>query len=435
MISIGNFITVMLLPFMVITVGCNSSPKTGDNDMLPSDSFKDLVMAGYQGWFNAEGDGAGRGWYHYQKDGRFEPGYCTIDMWPEMTEYPDRYRTAFRFADGSPAYVFSSYDESTTDLHFRWMKEYGIDGVFMQRFVSTIKSPAGFAHYDRILDAAFRAAEKYDRVICIMYDLSGMNAEDYQKVIDDWKYLVSKFNLLNNKKPVCYLSHNGKPLVAVWGIGFNDKRKYGLDEVEKIIRFLKDDPQYGGSSVQVGVPAYWRELKNDAIPDTRLHQIIKMSDIVHPWFVGRYKSENEYNAFRDLIVKDIAWCKENNIDYVPTVFPGFSWKNLYPGSVTDLIPRRKGSFYWRQLAGAIESGAEMIYVAMFDEIDEGTAIFKCAHDVPVVTPDQVEAGGMINVFVPIERDVESDYYMWLTGQAAAMLRKSIPFTYEKPVKR
>lgn len=34
------------------------------------------------------------------------------------------------------------------------------------------------------------------------------------------------------------------------------------------------------------------------------------------------------------------------------------------------------------MMGAIRAGAEMIYVAMFDEIDEGTAIFKCAKEVP-----------------------------------------------------
>jgi len=27
-------------------------------------SYKNLVMAGYQGWFTAEGDGAERGWRH-----------------------------------------------------------------------------------------------------------------------------------------------------------------------------------------------------------------------------------------------------------------------------------------------------------------------------------------------------------------------------------
>ncbi|MBE0654615.1 MAG: hypothetical protein IH594_12500 [Bacteroidales bacterium] len=262
-----------------------------------------------------------------------------------------------------------------------------------------------------------------------------MNAEDYQKVIDDWKYLTKKFNLLNEKKPKNYLSHNGKPLVAVWGIGFNDNRKYGLEEAKKIIKFLKYDKEYGGAAVQVGVPARWRELGNDAVPDPKLHEIIGMADIVHPWFVGRYRSESEYDAFRELIIEDMRWCNEKDIDYVPTVFPGFSWKNLYPRYETDMIPRRKGDFYWRQLSGAIQSGAEMIYVAMFDEIDEGTAIFKCAHKVPVVKPDQVTAGGMLNVFVPIEEGISSDYYLWLTGQAAKMLRKDMEFSLMKPKRK
>ena len=28
-------------------------------------TYKGMVMAGYQGWFNCEGDGADRGWTHY----------------------------------------------------------------------------------------------------------------------------------------------------------------------------------------------------------------------------------------------------------------------------------------------------------------------------------------------------------------------------------
>jgi hypothetical protein len=45
-------------------------------------SYNGLVMAGYQGWFAAEGDDSNRGWYHYD----FKNGNATIDLWPDMTE-------------------------------------------------------------------------------------------------------------------------------------------------------------------------------------------------------------------------------------------------------------------------------------------------------------------------------------------------------------
>jgi hypothetical protein len=38
------------------------------------------IMAGYQGWFTAEGDGANAGWRHYSKRGQFRPGSCNIDL-------------------------------------------------------------------------------------------------------------------------------------------------------------------------------------------------------------------------------------------------------------------------------------------------------------------------------------------------------------------
>src|SRR5512146_2437127 len=44
------------------------------------------VLCGYQGWFTCPGDGSGRGWFHWSKD-VFEPGSCTIDLWPDMSEY------------------------------------------------------------------------------------------------------------------------------------------------------------------------------------------------------------------------------------------------------------------------------------------------------------------------------------------------------------
>src|SRR5688572_6740178 len=73
-------------------------------------SYKGLVMAGYQGWFNAPEDGAGRGWYHYRQRGEFAPGNTKVDMWPETKELEKVYKTAFKHADSSPAYLPSSND-------------------------------------------------------------------------------------------------------------------------------------------------------------------------------------------------------------------------------------------------------------------------------------------------------------------------------------
>lgn len=139
-------------------------------------SYNNLVMAGYQGWFNANGDATDRRWYHYQNSScGFYPGCSSIDLWPDMEEYEKKYSIPFQHEDGSRAYLFSSNDEDSVDLHFRWMKEYGIDRVFMQRFVVEIKRPEGKNHIDKVLENALKAARKYERAISIMYYLSGFS--------------------------------------------------------------------------------------------------------------------------------------------------------------------------------------------------------------------------------------------------------------------
>lgn len=407
------FLTVALLGYLY--------PSLAQTKIHPYMTYNNLVMVGYQGWFNAEGDGAGRGWNHYTHDKIFAPGHTKVDYWPDVSEYPKKYKTGFKLASGEPAYVFSSYDESTVDLHFKWMKEYGIDGAFMQRFITTVMNPKGASHYEKVLTSALKASKKYNRAIAIMYDLSGMKPENYKDVIEDWKRLVKKYHF--NNKDYCenYLFHRNKPLVAIWGAGFNDGRKYNLKDVEKIVDFLKNDPEYGGCSILLGVPTWWRELKFDTQDDPFLHALIRKIDIVQPWFVGRYNEET-YPGFKKRIQDDLAWCTKNGLDYAPVAFPGFSWKNMRHNDPFDAIPRNKGHFFWKQLAGAIESGAKMIYVAMFDEIDEGTAIFKCAQEVPVGE----------SRFVPYEKEIKPDWYMWLAGQAAGMLKEEVPFSGSMP---
>jgi len=387
-------------------------------------SYKGLIMAGYQGWHNTPEDGAGRGWGHYLQKGVFGPGNLKIDMWPEPGEYKKLYKTPFRLSDSSVAVLPSDHDASTTDIRFSWMKEYGIDGVFMQRFINNTKRNPNRSHFNKVLADALKASQKYKRAIAVMYDLSGArDSVDVDALINDWKNLVDSMKITSRGDEQTYLYHNGKPLVVLWGVGFNDNRKYTLRTVERMVEFLQNDPVYGGCAIMLGVPTYWRQLGRDVLSDPRLHDLLKKIDIVHPWTVGRYKDEATYSAYMDIQKGDIAWCRENKVGYVPNVFPGFSWSNLNPSSQFDQIPRNRGRFYWKQLSGAISNGAEMIYVAMFDEVDEGTSIMKISQN-PPVGPSR---------FVTFEEGIPSDYYLYLTGYAGKMLRKEIPFQGDIPM--
>lgn len=409
-------ITSIIFAVIVAITSATAATKHAKESQFTS--YKGLVMAGYQGWFNAPDDGANRGWNHYRKGNLFEPGACTIDAWPDVTEYEKLYATDFENEDGTPALTFSSYDKSTTDLHFKWMREYGIDGAFMQRFVQTIKSSTGLAHSNVVLDNALNAAEENNRAIAVMYDLSGMNPEDYQCVIDDWKEMVDNLQL-TSRTGNNYLYHNGKPLVAIWGVGFGG-RAYGYTEFQALIDFFKDDAEYGGCSILFGVPTYWRELGGDTDKDERLHDIIKQGDIVHPWHVGRFNPTNLDNQ-KALVEADIAWCKKEGLDYVPVIYPGFSWHNMNTDSELNSIPRLRGEFMWEQIANVVAVGAEMIYYAMFDEIDEATAIFKISNTPPICE----------SPFITTE-DMPTDHYLWLAGMGGKMMRHEIIYHKEIP---
>lgn len=401
---ISEFIALNQFPKEVVM----SDPATKTTESMNRvrfKSIKNLVMAGYQGWFNTPEDGAGLGWKHFEKEKEFKLGKCTIDLWPDVSEYEKTYETAFKLPDETPAKVFSSYDASTTDLHFKWMKQYGIDGVFMQRFVVSIRNQKGKDNYNKILNNAVLSAEKYDRAICLMYDLSGMEAGEEDILICDWKELCEKYKLVSRNNNH-YVYHHGKPLVAVWGIGFNDRRKYGYEQVKKIIDFLKSE----GCSILVGVPTHWRTLTIDAVSDTRLLELVKQADIVHPWLVGRFDN-NTYEPYRKSIEEDIKWCKANGKDYMPVLFPGFSWHNMKKDAPQNMIPRLGGRFFWKQVKGAVDAGAESLYLAMFDEIDEGTAFFKCTNTPPVGESS----------FITYEGEAP-DHYLWLAGEAAKYLR-------------
>lgn len=377
------------------------------------------IMAGYQGWFRAPGDGTGGGWAHYEIQGKFEPGFSAVEMWPDLSEMDadEKFATPFRHGDGSVAHVFSSVVPKTVMRHFRWMEECGLDGVFLQRFVGVAKSARGRAALQQVMANVRAGAERHSRVWAMMYDLSGGSDTDIPgSVVADWKRLVDEDGI---RKDRMYLHHNGKPVVSVWGIGFNDRRRYTLAQCLELVAFLKDDPVYGGNTVMIGVPTYWRTLTSDTLADPLLHEIAKKADIISPWAVGRLNNLGDVRKYvRETAAQDLAWCREQGRDFLPVAYPGFSWFNLMKGRNTaaafDAIPRLKGEFLKAQLDGHIGNGVTMIYQAMFDEIDEGTAIFKVTNTPPVGESPFLGYEGL-----------PSDFYMRLVGDAAKRLKQKL----------
>lgn len=384
-------------------------------DGVDTSTLTGKVMCGYQGWFNCEGDGMESGWTHWAANRRkpFAPGNVTVDLWPDMSEFDadERYATGFVHSDGRVAEVFSSANGKTIQRHFRWMRDYGIDGAFVQRFANGLKSKNGLRHKNVVLTNARESANRNGRAYAVMYDLSGLKSGEVDVVREDWQWLRETMKITDDP---AYLNHEGAPLVAVWGIGFSEKgkpRDYSLSECRELITALKND----GCTVMLGVPTGWRNLDRDADSDPELHRILELADVVSPWTVGRYRTPEgvERHAGKDW-KPDLSWCKERDIDYLPVVFPGFSWHNL-TGQELGAIPRLKGKFLWSQIVAAKQTGCEMIYVAMFDEVDEGTAIFKCTDDPPV---------GADVSFLSYE-GMASDHYLRLTGMGGKLLRGEI----------
>jgi hypothetical protein len=377
------------------------------------------VVCGYQGWFRAEGDASGLGWVHYGPGKRFAPGNCSFDVWPDLAEFTpeERYASPFQFADGTRAPLFSSVHPLTVRRHFRWMKDYGLDGAMLQRFAVGLSPGRGAAALDMVLRQCTESANAEGRSLTVMYDLSGLKPERFGVVAEDWQRLVAA----GQTQQPCYQYHAGKPLVALWGLGFND-RPAAVAEWQALLQQIRST----GAAVMLGVPSYWREGKADALPDPAIRALIQQADIVSPWSVGRFGRPSEVAGYAQKVWQpDLKACAQSGQGYLPVIFPGFSWHNLSAlrgkEARLDQIPRLGGQLLWKQALEAKQAGAQMVYVAMFDELDEGTAIMKCGGPRPVGASPFVDLS-----------DVPTDHYLWLSGQIGRMLRSEIPATAELP---
>ena len=155
-------------------------PYTGPSERgVDTGTLTGKMMCGYQGWFACEGDGAELGFQHWTRRGWvLAPENAKIDLWPDVSELgtEERFGTDFRHADGRPAEVFSSFKQATVLRHFQWMREYGIDGAFVQRFIASLRGAESLRMNNTVLAHCREGANRNGRAYAVMYDLSGLRA-------------------------------------------------------------------------------------------------------------------------------------------------------------------------------------------------------------------------------------------------------------------
>jgi hypothetical protein len=391
---------VLVAAVAIVSPG-HSQPVTSPPPVIDATTLRHKVLCGYQGWFRCPGDPAGEGWWHWSRNAaRIAPGTLAFEMWPDTSEYTAEELYAapgFTHPDGTPARLFSSAHPRTVERHFGWMQQYGIDGAFVQRFLVELGRPST----DRVLGHVRAAAAKTGRVYGICYDLSGASKERlYDRLVSDWKRLVDTEKVTRDDR---YLHHGGKPVVFVWGF-FSDR--FGPELAHKIIDFFKAGGPYSAALVG-GCNWPWRAEK-----DAEWARAFRRFDVISPWNVGHVtRVDGRKYAATDSWKDDQAEARKAGMCYLPVVYPGFGWTNLKGKRATrDTVPRLGGEFFWRQFATAADLGIDMAYVAMFDEVDEGTAIFKVSNSPPTRAAFGTYDG------------LPSDWYLRLTGEGSKVIR-------------
>ena len=158
-------------------------------------------------------------------------------------------------------------------------------------------------------------------------------------------------------------------------MGLNDRSHPPSDKQAPRLQIIRWFQTTGGAAYIGGTPAFWRSRTRDANADPAWDDVYKAMDVVQPWNVGRYGDLAGVDRWKtEQIVPDLALTASNGQLYMPVIFPGFSWHNLESSSPKNQIPRLKGEFLWKQAVNARSAGVRIWKIAMFDEVNEGTAM-------------------------------------------------------------
>jgi hypothetical protein len=361
-------------------------------------------MAGYQGWYNCDDNKEAT--YHWKNS------KVLTDVLPDVSEYnPDDLCTlpGVKHKNGQPFKVFSSYNPGVVDLHFKWMQEYGIDGVFLQQFFSDLKKDYLLEKRISLTENVKNSAEKYGRTWALMFDISGHPKEvksDLAKYLDYFRDIIAESDM--------YLHSNGKPMIAVWGIG-GDTDNHILDpEVAlDVVNYLESE----GFSIYAGVLR--SDFFKDGQKDARWYEVFSKVDVISPWHIKGDRNDDPFTQSQKAVETGIAALNGTGILYVPVIYPGKSGKNLRDLGL-NWLPREGGKLYTDLGQGAIAGGAQTLYTAMFDEVNEGTAIYKTISK----EEDLPSEGTYISLDVD-GHDIPSDKYLNIAGELAKQLQVNL----------
>jgi len=378
------------------------------NQTVDATTLRKKVLCGYQGWFRCPGDG-GSQWIHWSRSSTtIASNTLTFEMWPDMSEYTHQYPApGFTHPGGAQAYLFSSYDQQTVDRHFDWMLDYGLDGVFLSRFVVGVASRP-----TNVLINVRNAANRTGRTFALAYDMTGQPTNTlFTQLTNDWRWLVDNLHLTQDPR---YLRHNGKPVLMIWGFF---AERFSTNLAHQIIDYFKTNLTYGVTLVGGG-EWWWRF---DSTPGWS--NVFRRFDVYSPWNVGNVSIDGT-NRFASTAYwwDDLPYATNAGILYMPVIYPGFSWDNLQqlpPG--TSGISRLGGEFLWKQFYAAADLGVDTAFVAMFDEVDEGTAIFKVSNTPPTQA-----------YFVTYEGKA-ADWYLRLTAEGTKVITGERPNTPTIPI--
>ncbi len=390
-------------------------------------TFDDKLLFGYQGWFACDGDGspidqAGNGWRHWAPSATPTTQNVSVDMLPDVRALGanERCSTAMTLPDGSKAAVYSAWNRTTVTRHFSWMKDHGLDGVLLQEFVVELGPGTPDRAFRDGVTANVRAgAEQYGRTWAVEYDISGAQAGDIiPRIEDHWAALAANGSLSSGR----YLHQGGLPVVEIWGLGFNDRPGTPAQANELIDWFTKNAPPNQRAFVIGGIPSRWRTQGDDCQQDPAWPAVWRRFDVLNPWLVGRYTNQTGAQQWRqNVMAPDIAEANRVGKRYLPVVWPGGRG-----------MPRAGGRFWWTQFYEFKSAGPKTFFGAMFDEVDEATAMYEVAPDKSFIPP-QVPTRG---AFITLDADGEtlpSDWYLRLAGEAGRVIRGEAPLGPDRPI--